>query len=144
MKFLAPAEQLCTRTPLIKLWSGALKRHIHAIHEGRKEYQCINCTRSFARSDDLQKHIFTLHDNRSDYECDFCEKIFTRADSLHRHHRTVHKGLKRPLRDHRCGFCRRSFAKIDSLDRHMETFHEFAKDKKCDLWKIIFRIKRTN
>ena len=71
-----------------------MKKHIHTVHEGHKDYECESCDKSFSDAQNLKKHTHTVHKGHKDYKCDSCEKLFSRGDGLKKHIDGVHKGHK--------------------------------------------------
>ena len=59
-----------------------LKKHIHTVHEGYKDYKCESCSKSFSHSQSLKTHIYTIHEGHKDYKCESCEKSFFQTGSL--------------------------------------------------------------
>ena len=47
-----------------------LKKHIHTVHEGNKDYKCESCGKSFTVACNLKKHIYTVHEGRKDHKCE--------------------------------------------------------------------------
>ncbi|KAA3676969.1 early growth response protein 1 [Paragonimus westermani] len=76
--------------------------------------QFPNCSKRFARIDELKRHQRTHSDVRQ-FVCDVCGKGFTRSDHLMTHRRT-HTG-ERP---YPCEHCDRRFARSDERNRHMK------------------------
>jgi uncharacterized Zn-finger protein len=76
--------------------------------------QFPNCTKRFARVDELKRHQRT-HSDVKQFVCDICSKGFTRSDHLMTHRRT-HTG-ERP---YPCSYCERRFARSDERNRHMK------------------------
>ena len=55
------------------------------VHEGRKDYQCDYCSKSFSGSQYLKKHIHTIHDGHKDFKCKSCGKLFSQAGNWETH-----------------------------------------------------------
>ena len=55
-----------------------LKRHVHVIHLGNKDYKCKSCGRLFTRSENLKKHLLVhtallgAPDTNKIHKCDPC------------------------------------------------------------------------
>ena len=62
-----------------------LKKHIHTVHEGHKDYKCEFCGKSFFRHDYLKRHVYRTHEGHKDYKCESCGKSFTSAPYLKKH-----------------------------------------------------------
>ena len=69
-----------------------MKKHIHTIHEGKKDYKCESCGKLFSEAGTLKKHMHTVHDGHKDHKCDSCGKSFTKLQSLEKHLHIVHDG----------------------------------------------------
>ena len=69
-----------------------LKKHIHAVHEGHKDYKCESCGKSFSDAQYLKKHMHTIHEGHKNYKCESCGKSFSEEGTLKRHIRTIHEG----------------------------------------------------
>ena len=69
---------------------GDLKRHVHKIHNGHKDYKCESCGRSFSQANYLKMHIHTVHEGDKVHKCDSCGKSFSQGSSLKTHIYTVH------------------------------------------------------
>ena len=105
-----------------------LRRHIHTVHEGHKDYKCEACGKSYSTAQYLKEHIHTVHDGHKDYKCDSCGKSFPHAGYLKKHIRTIHEGRK----DHKCESCGKYFAQAGDLKKHIHRVHEGRKDYKCE------------
>ena len=113
-----------------------LKRHIHTVHEGHKDYKCDTCDKSFTEGSKLKKHIKRIHENVEideniiSHKCDTCEKSFPCLSKLKRHTDSVHEGRK----DYKCDHCEKFFTEGGSLKRHIKKIHEiFKADITCKL-----------
>ena len=69
---------------------GNLTRHVRAVHEKLKDYQCVLCHLFFSQTHNLDRHIAALHDKIRNFVCEVCRKTFTRLNSLHRHEKKQH------------------------------------------------------
>ena len=74
--------------------ASSLKKHIHTVHEGHKDYTCESCEKSFTSAQNFKKHIVTIHEGRKDYKCNSCDKAFTCDASLKRHILSVNENKK--------------------------------------------------
>ena len=69
-----------------------LTSHIKSVN-GTQRYNCISCSKSFTQASNL-KHIHIVHEGRKDYKCTYCGKSFSEAGDLNKHIHTVHEGRK--------------------------------------------------
>ena len=53
-----------------------LKKHIHIVHEGHKDYKCESCRKSSSQAGYMKKHIHTVHEGHKDYKCESCAKSY--------------------------------------------------------------------
>ena len=67
-----------------------MKKHIHTVHEGHKDYKCVSCGKSYSVAGSLKKHIHTVHEGHKDYKCESCGKSYSVARSLKKHILTYH------------------------------------------------------
>ena len=63
-------------------------KHIQEVHEGRKDYKCDECGKSFTQLGNMKKHIYIVHRGHKDYNCNSCGKLFSRAGNLKKHMKT--------------------------------------------------------
>ena len=56
---------------------NSLKKHIHTVHEGHKDYNCESCGKSFSRSNSLNRHFHTIHKDGKDQRHNSCDKLFS-------------------------------------------------------------------
>ena len=73
------------------IFSGDLKKHMHTIHEGHKDFKCESCGKSFSHAHTLKKHIHTIHEGHKDYKCVPCGNSFSQAHHLKRHIFKIHE-----------------------------------------------------
>ena len=107
---------------------GDLKKHIHAVHEGNKNHKCESCGKSFSQVGDLIRHICMIHEGHKDFKCKACGKWFSVALHLRRHIYIVHKERK----DYKCGTCGKSFSTVGNMRQHMHKIHESHRDYKYE------------
>lgn len=67
-----------------------LTTHIKTHDENRvKEFDCIQCAKSFDRRHDRDRHLATVHRQERSFGCGHCSAHFSRRDALNRH--LIHK-----------------------------------------------------
>lgn len=71
--------------------STSLKKHMAAIHEQRRDFQCLYCEKSFAQSYTLKEHTAAKHTFEYEHSCKLCGKAFAHKTNCGRHLKTVHK-----------------------------------------------------
>ena len=77
---------VCTKS--FQLQSN-LATHIKNVH-GEKHYNC-DCGKSFSNPWYLKKHIHRVHEGHKDFKCESCGKPFSQAGHLRRHIRAIHE-----------------------------------------------------
>ena len=114
--------------------SGALKSHIHVVHEGRKDHKCESCGKSFYRKTELLSHNRYVHEGRRDHKCESCLKSYSKASDLKKHIRNVHEGQ----RDYKCESCGKEYTRASILRKHIHIVHDGRKDYKCETCDKLF------
>lgn len=97
--------------------ASALRKHILAIHEKIKLFECNVCERSFSRKDIYQLHI-RKHNGEKPYQCNVCEYKSSDPAALRRH-KNRHSGKM----NYFCHLCNYQSIQITSLKYHMEKKH---------------------
>ena len=119
-----------------------LQRHKRSVHEGRKDYNCELCGKSFATEFYLKTHT-AKHKEGEEFKCDSCTMSFFKEIDLSKHQFTVHEGHK----DGQCGICSngKQFADWLDLKSHVYNVHEMAgsKDHLCTLCGKSFKHSKT-
>ena len=92
---------------------GNLKKHIKAVHEGKKLHKCSICDYSCSLKIDLMKHIENVHDGKKSHKCSICNHSFSRKFNLKKHLETVHDGKK----PHKCSVCDYSCSRNATLKK---------------------------
>jgi KRAB domain-containing zinc finger protein len=72
--------------------SRSMKHH-KDVHAGVR-YHCPQCAHASTTRGGLQKHIRAIHEERKDFECPVCHKGFGAADTLKKHRESVHEGVR--------------------------------------------------
>ena len=62
--------------------------------QGRRQFNCDSCEKSFTQAGNLKVHIKTLHEGQRYYRCDYCGKSSTTSGNLKDHIQTIHEGKK--------------------------------------------------
>ena len=93
--------------------SNRIDFEIHSqSHTMGKQFQCVQCNKSFTKKQYLKKHMI-IHTGERPYKCNRCSKDFVEKGKLVRHQK-VHTGEK----SHQCSHCRKSFAAKYNLGAH--------------------------
>ncbi|CAI5768701.1 finger with KRAB and SCAN domains 7-like [Podarcis lilfordi] len=97
---------------------------LQGIHKGEKQYQCLECGKTFSRSDHLTSHQI-IHTGNRPYQCLECGKSFSLKHNLTSHQR-IHTGRK----PYQCLECGESFRWKKSLTSH-QGIHTGEKPYEC-------------
>ena len=109
-----------------------MKRHLETVHEGRRDYKCNSCEKSYGSKQELDRHTHNFHEghencpkwceNRKkrleDFICDSCGSSYSGALALDKHILEVHDG-QMPPKDHKCENCGKAFASKERLSVHV-------------------------
>ena len=112
-----------------------MTKHILIVHEGRRDYRCQSCVKSFTRPEQLKRHVHTIHEDQKD-KCEYCGNLF-RPDYLKTHIYTVHEGHK----DYKCEICEQLFSSQKELKSHIKRTHDRWMDHKCEICSKSFAIR---
>ncbi|XP_035771832.1 zinc finger protein 853-like isoform X3 [Neolamprologus brichardi] len=113
-------EQLFSRGPDAFMVTATYEES----EEGRKQFCCPTCGKSFNRRSNLLSHT-KIHTSEKPYSCEICGKSFNRGSNLLRHMRS-HTGEKPYV----CKSCGTRFSEFSSLKRHKAHFAQ-----SCNMWK---------
>ena len=115
------------------------------LSDGRKNFSCNQCKKSYFHKSHLQRHMKRDHDS---FSCEVCNQSFSKLADLNkhanqfchlcmklfgtklkRHIKSVHKDIR-----YSCDKCGQSFDRQDNLQRHVKSEHQeiqYSCDK-CD------------
>ncbi|CAB0043832.1 unnamed protein product, partial [Trichogramma brassicae] len=118
-------RRCCTTHRRCNNYLCILRKHQKIVHEGREDYECEVCQRTFTQKDNLIRHERTVHEGRRDYECDVCKKKFTRSTSLSIHQKRIHGSQTESGTNH-------------YLADHRKMVHEVQKGYECNASQEVF------
>ncbi|XP_030752773.1 zinc finger protein 888-like [Sitophilus oryzae] len=90
-----------------------LVRHINAMHQGIKPYNCRYCGRAFTGKDTMKKHE-RIHTGEKPYSCEYCGRCFRQPGPF-----AVHLRIHTGERPYVCKFCKKGFITNQSKKVHM-------------------------
>ncbi|CAB0029585.1 unnamed protein product [Trichogramma brassicae] len=64
------------------------------VHEGRKDYACDKCEKTFGYKSHLLSHQRTIHEGLKDFACEKCEQRFGQKSNMLTHLKIVHEDRK--------------------------------------------------
>uniref|UniRef100_A0A1B0DQC8 Uncharacterized protein n=1 Tax=Phlebotomus papatasi TaxID=29031 RepID=A0A1B0DQC8_PHLPP len=109
-----------------------LLRHTRVVHQGKKDYQCPRCDKSFTGSVNLGHHILR-HEGVKNYVCKVCgAKKVTKSELTN--HMLSHADEKM----HICQLCPMKFHLRHSLKQHVKVVHHRIKEYECSVCKKSF------
>ena len=124
----------CTNYEMIKAtfkWRQGMERHIVAVHEGKRPFQCENCDQKFHTITHFKRHFETDHP----YNCKSCDKKFIRRTHLKNHFALVHNKINPEQRfSHQCKKCDNRYEIRRNLTRHAQRPHSYQ----CNLCEKSF------
>ena len=123
-------------------YANNLQLHKRNVHEGRRNYNCELCSKSFSTDRYLKTHL-AMHNGKEEFKCSLCEKSFFKENELDKHNFTVHEGHT----DNKCGICLNGykFKNYNRLKNHVYNVHENAdrKDHLCGLCGKSFKHSKS-
>ena len=112
-----------------------MNKHIHAFHNGKKDYKCELCEILFTFANNLKMHIKRVHDGRKCNKCDICDKSFVTPQNLQRHIKYSHENNRLE-----CDSCGKSFSRSIDLKKHFYKVHEGQRYKKIIVALLVSAI----
>jgi KRAB domain-containing zinc finger protein len=117
-----------------------LDRHIRAIHDRIKDFQCPFCEVSCSQKGNLRLHIDQVHKNIRKYTCNQCDYKSNFKNDVAKHKKSVHEKTK----DISCPSCNFTTTLKSYLNIHMKTLHgESRKEHLCTHCGKQFRVFRN-
>mmetsp|Transcript_363 Transcript_363/g.1222 ORF Transcript_363/g.1222 Transcript_363/m.1222 type:complete len:163 (+) Transcript_363:976-1464(+) len=65
-------------------------RHVHSVHERRRDFACSKCSKTFTQVGHLNEHFSVVHLESSEHKYADCGKIFGARSKLLRHQESLH------------------------------------------------------
>ena len=117
-----------------------LKRHVNAVHEGKKNYNCNFCEMGFSRKDYLKRHVASIHKDQAendnldtklkeepldDNDMDGSYQQYDNSDIKHETNSNDDpNGQEKEIKMHKCDTCGKEFKNKQHLKRHVVNVHE--------------------
>ena len=101
-----------------------MKKHIEAVHEGKRPYTCHICGLGAKVKSQLQSHIAAVHEKKKPFKCTLCDRSF-----FNRPHLKKHQDVHENVRPHSCHICDAKFKRKHHLGTHLKTIHGSVKDE---------------
>ena len=102
------------------LFKFQFKKHIKAVHDKIKDFECDKCDFKCSTNGDLKIHIKRVHDIIKDIKCDKCEFVCSTNGGLKIHIKSVHDKIK----DCKCDKCEFVCSSKSHLKRHIKYIHQ--------------------
>ena len=119
-----------------------MRRHVAAVHEGKRPHVCGYCSKTFSYKCTLATHIKTVHEGQRPHQCPICPANFVDKRNLQTHIDTQHLGKEKEVKDKvNCTTCGSSFSSKYTLEAHIATVHEGKKPFVCTLCDQRFATK---
>ena len=141
-KILEPGEKRsCPLCEYQTEWGKShLDRHIRAIHDRIKDFQCPFCEVSCSQKGNLRLHIDQVHKNIRKFSCNQCDYKSNFKNDIAKHKKSVHEKIK----DIGCQSCPFTTTLRSYLNIHMKTVHgECRKEHLCTHCGKQFRVFRN-
>ena len=104
-----------------------LTKHVRAVHDKIKKYECSLCAQSFSEKNALKIHG-RVHTGEKPFACFICEQRFARRGCMKKHIKTVHDKIHDET--YKCSFCRQGFSSVYKVKQH-EYLHTREKPFAC-------------
>ena len=110
-----------------------LKKHIAAVHEKKKPFECSLCPSKFDLKSELKYHAWKQHyeklSKKRHLKCSLCQYTFDGKANLNRHIAAVHEKKK----SFECSLCPYKIGSQCDLNKHIAAVHGEKKPFECAL-----------
>ena len=147
VKFLAPAEQLCIRTPLIKLCEPEPATIVKTkSHQQISKVSCKFCFECFRSEISLRMHQFICDKKKNPAKSkshlkDVKVKNLSAKTNIEAIVDKIEDDTNLAKCKKSCCFCEKTFNHSGSLNRHINTFHEGLVNFECNICSKCFTTK---
>ena len=86
-------------------------------------HSCDICSKKFDSKKDLRRHIEAVHEGKKENKCDFCGKAFFMKSRLEVHIKDIH-GEGNREKTHKCKQCSKLYLSRNGLKNHILVEHE--------------------
>ena len=134
-------KRSCSQCEYQTEWGKShLDRHIRAIHDQIKDFQCPFCEISCSQKGNLRLHIDQVHKNIRKFSCEQCDYKSNFKNDIAKHQKSVHEKTK----DIKCPSCSFKTTLKSYLNIHKKTVHgECRKEHLCTHCGKQFRVFRN-